>query len=190
MPRTEEQFTEIRETRRKEILDAALEVFSEVGYHKASINNIAKRAKISKGLIYNYFESKEQIIKEITVAGMSQFMKIFDPNKDGILTEEEFRFFIDKTFEIIDDDLRYWKVYFGIIVQADVMQIVFEDVMRVLIPFMETMTKYYAEKGVKNPEAYARLFGAMFDGITLNYAYDKENFPIEAVKEIMIEKFK
>ncbi|MGH9167860.1 MAG: TetR/AcrR family transcriptional regulator [Acidimicrobiia bacterium] len=45
--------------RRNEILDAALRVFSEQGFHKATIKRIAERAKLrSPALIYWYFENK------------------------------------------------------------------------------------------------------------------------------------
>ena len=44
--------------RKKAILDAPLQVFADEGYHNASISKIAKAAGVSKGLMYNYFESK------------------------------------------------------------------------------------------------------------------------------------
>ena len=51
-----------KEKRRKEIVLAALEVFSERGYEATSMSQIAKLAGIGKGTIYEYFESKEEII--------------------------------------------------------------------------------------------------------------------------------
>jgi AcrR family transcriptional regulator len=47
--------------RRAEILDAALDVFSERGYHAASIDEIASQAGISKALIYEHFPSKKDL---------------------------------------------------------------------------------------------------------------------------------
>jgi AcrR family transcriptional regulator len=47
--------------RRAEILDSALEVFSERGYHAASIDEIASAAGISKALIYEHFPSKKDL---------------------------------------------------------------------------------------------------------------------------------
>ena len=65
MPRSKEQFEEIRKKTKENILNAALKLFAEKGYHGTSINDIAKAANISKGLAYNYFESKKQIIEAI-----------------------------------------------------------------------------------------------------------------------------
>ena len=49
------------EERREQILDAALRVFSQKGFAGASVRDIAREAGITEGLIYHYFESKEQL---------------------------------------------------------------------------------------------------------------------------------
>ena len=50
--------------KKNEILQAAIQVFAEKGIQKSKMIDIAKRAKIGKGTIYEYFESKEGIFKE------------------------------------------------------------------------------------------------------------------------------
>jgi AcrR family transcriptional regulator len=57
-PRTQAQFTEMRETRRLQIMEAALELFATDGYGHCTISRLAAHAGISKGLMYNYFSSK------------------------------------------------------------------------------------------------------------------------------------
>jgi AcrR family transcriptional regulator len=51
------------EERREQILDAALRVFSQKGFGGASIRDIAREVGITEGLIYHYFESKEQLMQ-------------------------------------------------------------------------------------------------------------------------------
>ena len=65
MPKTKEQNELIRAEKRSHILKVALNVFGEEGYHASSINRIAKKAGISKGLIYTYFESKEDLLNTL-----------------------------------------------------------------------------------------------------------------------------
>jgi TetR/AcrR family transcriptional regulator, fatty acid metabolism regulator protein len=48
--------------RQAQILDAAVKVFAEKGYHRATIPDIAKQAKIAVGTIYNYFGKKEDLL--------------------------------------------------------------------------------------------------------------------------------
>jgi AcrR family transcriptional regulator len=53
------------EERRTGILDAALAVFSQRGYHPASIDDIASEAGVSKALIYEHFASKQELYADL-----------------------------------------------------------------------------------------------------------------------------
>jgi AcrR family transcriptional regulator len=50
------------EARRAQILDAAATVFAEKGFHRATTKEIASAAGVSEGTIYNYFDSKEDLL--------------------------------------------------------------------------------------------------------------------------------
>ncbi len=54
-----------REKRRIAILRSAIEVFSQNGFYKSKIEEIAKNAGVGKGTIYHYFESKNQLFEEM-----------------------------------------------------------------------------------------------------------------------------
>jgi AcrR family transcriptional regulator len=53
------------EDRREQILDAAIRVFAQKGFTRATNKDIAREAGITPGLIYHYFESKEAVMKAI-----------------------------------------------------------------------------------------------------------------------------
>jgi AcrR family transcriptional regulator len=53
------------EERRAAILESALAVFAERGYHASSIDDIAREGGISKALIYEHFSSKQQLYAEL-----------------------------------------------------------------------------------------------------------------------------
>src|SRR5215468_6516677 len=48
--------------RRKQILDAATQVFAQKGFHRATIKEIARVAGIAAGTIYTYFASKTEVL--------------------------------------------------------------------------------------------------------------------------------
>lgn len=56
-----EKFLALPEEKRKGIIDAGLSTFGRVGYKKASVNDIATAAGISKAMIFHYFGSKKQM---------------------------------------------------------------------------------------------------------------------------------
>ena len=63
MPRTKEQFTEMKDERKSSILKAALPLFSL--NKKVSIDAICEKAKCSHGIIYHYYRNTDQIIQTL-----------------------------------------------------------------------------------------------------------------------------
>jgi AcrR family transcriptional regulator len=54
-----------RQRHKKEILDAAMRLFSQKGYHSVSVQEIAAEAEFATGTLYNFFESKDALYEEI-----------------------------------------------------------------------------------------------------------------------------
>ncbi|WP_313802742.1 TetR/AcrR family transcriptional regulator [Cytobacillus sp.] len=54
-----------KQKRKKEILESALDCFAKKGFQVATIDDIVKHSGISKGAIYNYFKSKDEIYLEL-----------------------------------------------------------------------------------------------------------------------------
>jgi AcrR family transcriptional regulator len=69
--------TELSEKRRGQIIDAATKVFSEKGIEKARVDDIVTESGLSKGAVYWYFKSKDEIIQ----AAFDQF---FDFDQQGL----------------------------------------------------------------------------------------------------------
>jgi AcrR family transcriptional regulator len=53
------------------IKEASKELFRKFGYHKTSVNEIAKKSRVAKATIYKYFESKEVILNAIIMEHLS-----------------------------------------------------------------------------------------------------------------------
>jgi AcrR family transcriptional regulator len=67
----------LADVRRRQILDAAADVFARRGFHAASMAEIARSFGMSAGHIYNWFDSKEAIIEALVerdVASFNQFV--------------------------------------------------------------------------------------------------------------------
>lgn len=64
---------QMREERRKQILDSALAVFSQKGFHASNVSDVAAHAGVSQGTIYWYFKSKEELFDAAIVEFFSSF---------------------------------------------------------------------------------------------------------------------
>ena len=190
MPRTEVQYGEIREQKTNLIMQTALELFANEGYYPTSISRIAREAGISKGLMYNYFGGKEDLILAIIGKGIKTLTDSLDPNHDGYLTEDEFEFHVNENFRILQENTDYWKLYFATMMQPAVSKLVAVKYPDFVPPLKAVVEAYFQRKGLPDPEAEAAYFDALLDGIFLNYVMCPEGFPLERIKAMIIERFK
>lgn len=58
-----------------QIIDAAVEVIAENGYHQSQVSKIAKQAGVADGTIYLYFKNKEDILISLFKEKMGQFIE-------------------------------------------------------------------------------------------------------------------
>lgn len=75
---------------KESIKKAAQDLFRKYGYHKTSVNEIAKRAKIAKATIYKYFESKELLLQAILMEYIQNRVYEIIDNPSEDLDEEAY----------------------------------------------------------------------------------------------------
>ncbi len=187
-PRTKKQFEEIRERRIESIKKVAFRLFANQGFKGTSIADIAKKAGISKGLIYNYFENKNDLVKSIIKDGFNDLLDSLQFDFTKSLTREDIIYLIDKNFKLIKEDTDFWRLYAAVITQPTVAELAKEDLYTILEPFIQSISAYYKTQGVSNPLAYGYLFAAILDGVGLDYMFDQDNYPLEDIKKLIIEK--
>jgi AcrR family transcriptional regulator len=189
MPRTPEQYEQIRKSKKLHICETALELFAQNGYHATPISQIAKEANISKGLIYNYFESKEELLTNIIDNGFNELIDNFDLNKDNILTDEEFEFFLHSMFKMLDSQRSFWKLYFSLMLQSSIAQII-EPKVKVWYDMLTSVLEdFFKRRNVKNARTEALTFGAMLDGLSLDYIIYPNMFPVDDIINHLLEKY-
>src|SRR5260370_34870129 len=93
------------EDRRDQIIDAAMRIFAQKGFIKATNKDIAREAGITPGLIYYYFESKEALLKAILEARSPvRLLTTMSPRALDLPPEIFLRFVIQQELHIIDSE--------------------------------------------------------------------------------------
>ena len=187
MPKTPEQYDDIRKQKKQLIMDTALELFAENGFHATSISQIAKAAKISKGLTYNYFTSKNEILEEIMEQGFNEIYDNLDMNRDGVLTEEEFIFFIRQNFKLVHENMQHWKLFFSLLLQPKVATTFSENYTKKAEPIFGLFHQFIVSAGSKNPEQDLMAVAAMIEGAFLYLVAAPDVFPAEQMEQAVIE---
>lgn len=189
-PRTKDKLEQIRESKKELILHVSLELFATRGIHSTSMDEIAKTAGISKGLIYNYFNSKDDLIKEILFSVLKNLEMLFDPNKDGVLETDEFEYLIVEVVNMVKSNPKFWRLYFTLMIKPEAQYILSEGHAREQFSFMmDEMKEYLENKGFENPTGEVMLLHALFDGVIMNYSINPDQYPIDEVAKIVINRY-
>ena len=76
LPVSEPKFRRRKADRPAEIVQAALDVFAERGFAAARLDDIARRAGVSKGALYLYFETKEDLFRAVVAQAIAPNLQI------------------------------------------------------------------------------------------------------------------
>jgi len=186
-PRTQLQNEKIRIESQEKILAAAFKLMSVRGYESTSIAQIAKEAGISKGLMYNYFSSKEDLLKALinkTLNDEEILSEVFTEDP-AVTLENVFRWFFDE----LRNNLGEWRFVSEIMLKADRYSFVREMVSVKMTLFMKHLTSLLTETGHEDPEHEAFVLGGLFDGIGFGYLVVGDEYPIDSIEQYLIDKY-
>ncbi len=159
---------------RNMLLDAAVRVFADKGYHAATISNVAAAAGIAKGTLYLYFESKDALTVAIA-------KRQFDALEHQIMLQENeetldgFLEYLRRIMDVTDAEATSYKVFFEVLGPAFVSKR-FE---REAATFFDKLGRRYANQ-IKHlqkrgeiaagydADAIGRVFASMLDGVVLH----------------------
>ena len=82
LEKVEPRFERRKEARPGEILDAALDLFVERGFAATRLDDVAQRAGVSKGTVYLYFDSKEDLFKAVVRSGIVRAIEAAEERVD------------------------------------------------------------------------------------------------------------
>jgi TetR/AcrR family fatty acid metabolism transcriptional regulator len=101
--------------KRERILRAAIEAFSEKGYAEATISEIAGRADVANGTIYDYFENKEDLLLSISEEHFKADLEHLKQAFNGSNPRTKLTLFMQHYFQQYLDDLDYIVMFLTMI---------------------------------------------------------------------------
>lgn len=187
-PRTQAQNKIIQEQTRQQIIMSALKLFSEKGYASTSVSAIAKAAGISKGLIYHYFSSKEEVLKGIFNMMLEEGDRIME-GWDGKTAAEKLRYSINESVQFIKQQTQIMRFMLSLALQPDVINDLEEMMEQEKQRSMEKYKEIFWELGYEDPELEAYYTGALLDGVTFGFAAVKD-YPLDKLEQKLLNHYK
>ena len=189
-PKTKEHFEEIRQRSAAGIMQAALELFAHKGYSGTSISAIAKEAGVSKGLIYNYYASKEALLEAIILGAVEMGDKSFHEGLNPDFSpKEQIHNLIEIGFAMLTKNIQYWKLITSLAFQPGVLDRFKPGILEKGIEELQHLEELFRALGKEKPKQEALFFAAFMDGLALQIMNMGELFPLAEMKAYAIEKF-
>lgn len=190
-PKTKEQFEAARQKSVEKITNSAIQLFAEYGYLNVSINQIAKKAGVSQGLMYNYFNGKEALLLYIIstmMEEMGHLMMSFHEMNDPF---EKFEKMIVATFTLLKEKKEFYATIWPVITQQGVSQQLQQMLLNTFTSLIDVIEMMFKDMNIANPRLEAFRLGAMLDGAALGYLYVfKDNYPLKEMEQLIIQTYK
>ncbi len=187
-PRTSAKNEEIRQESAQRIMDAAFSLIAKQGYESTSISQIATEAGVSKGLLYNYFESKEDLLQKLVGRALQQGDDLLEnliSTDPAVTLKNIFQWFFREMRQRPD----HWKMMTELTFKIEKFQFIHDmatQKMRGYVGFIESQLK---QLDFKDPVGESRLLAALFDGIAVQYMVVRDEYPLDEVEKYLIDKY-
>ena len=187
-PRTPEQNEQIRAESKHRIMEAAFELIAKSGYESTSISMIAKKAGVSKGLLYNYFESKEDLVKALVLGLMEEGDQLMG-DMMGEDPRETLKGFIQWFFQEMRERPENWKLITELTFQMEKFDFVHNVVIAKMNEYIGLIESLLSQLGYEDPLGEARVLGALFDGIGIDIIIAREDYPLDEMEKYLLKKY-
>lgn len=189
MPRTPAQFEAIRQESRERILDAALRLFARHGYAATPVRRIAEEAGVSQGLLYNYFDGKESLLRALFEQTAGDVERSLVEAAAGVTPAERIERLVRSAFAIVSEHLSFWRLSYQLRMQPGVLEGLEAATRTWTESTRERLERLLRDAGVQDAATEARVLFAAIDGAAQHYALDPDDYPVEDVTGAMVRRF-
>lgn len=192
MPRTPEENDRIRQASKEKIRAVAMELFMKKGYYATSISDIAKQAGISKGLLYNYYKGKEELLSEMVEARIREVVEVMAEAVALETPSEQLNYIVNGAIDKIHKNPEVHRFYLHLQTQpVDDEELIkySKQLIQENARLFEVQCEIFERLGVKDSRKRSLYFSSVLQGIMLMISTYPQKFPIEEIKKQIIREF-
>lgn len=188
-PKTPIEFEKVRVESRKKIIETALKLFGTYGYVNTSIAQIAKEAGISKGLMYNYFNSKDELLEQVLVATINEMESYYI----DIMQETDARKLLIRMIDFTVDFLKNQKEFNVLVTSLGLQRESHPIIKKITNDKVEQMKPFFLMKlqelGCEDAESEMYILGAAMDGMAVQYLTTEDENQLQNVVKAIKKRY-
>ena len=173
--------SEIKKITKNQIRKSALELFSEKGYFETSISEISSKSKISKGLFYHYYKSKEEIFDEIIKESIDSILQTLSIKEE--LNDEILHRLTQRIIKSLKSETVQWKLLLLLLSHKHLAKLASNYLLHSsdYTNFEKKLQGYLKAKKHIEPEIETKLFITSLLGICIQFTINPSSFPLNKI---------
>jgi len=179
----------MREESREKILGGALRLFARNGYSATSVRMIAEEAGISQGLLYNYYDGKQALLRAIFERSMRDVNASFARAARAATPRKAIEELVRSAFEIVRDHRDFWQLSYQLRMQSQVLTGLEKESRQSTDAIRAQIEALLRSAGVNDPAVEARVMFAAIDGVAQHYVLDPKRYPLDDVADEIVRRF-
>lgn len=188
------------ESARARILAAAMELFAAQGFGATPVKEIARRAGVSQGLMYTYFDSKDDLLRAIFEEGLEDVRATLpgtlrgagNPEApaaadDPLAAVEEL---LRGSFATVERHEHLWRLLYALRVQPAVLErigVQLDTWAEAVEAELRTLCEH---AGLEDPATEAKLLFAVIDGANQHRTLSRGGYPVEELIAALMRKYR
>ena len=175
-------------SKKQDILDAALRLFTQDGVRATPTKSIAIEAETSEALIFKYFGTKDQLLEEIMKKAYQAIVRETTARLAGLSSVEYIASMIELPIILTRSNPDFWRMQYKIMPLNPISSRYHENFMR---PCLLRLTECFRDLNYSQPELEAELLLIHIDGVWKYFAANQPDADREtALVEMMKRKYK
>lgn len=174
--------------RKDQIVRATVDCITKYGYHNFSMQDVARTAGVSKGIIHYYFLNKDELMMSVLDKVAGDIERVLASEMESISdARRKLEVFVDVCFDVVRSTKEYYQVNMDFWTQINQKEEVRQVIARHYSKFRETCCGVIREgiaSGVfrqVDPKDYASYVIAVIDGISLQWLFDDSVFDYDTI---------
>jgi TetR/AcrR family fatty acid metabolism transcriptional regulator len=174
--------------RKDQIVRATVDCITKYGYHNFSMQDVARTAGVSKGIIHYYFLNKDELMMSVLdkVAGDIEQVLMSEMESTSDI-RRRFEVFLEVCFDVVRNTKEYYQVNMDFWTQINQKEEVRRVIARHYSKFRDTAV-FVIKEGINqgvfrnvDPVQYASYVVAVIDGLSLQWLFDDSAFEYDTI---------
>ena len=197
-PRSRAASEQMKAASMSAILDAAGAVFAEQGFHAATTAAVAERAGVSKGLVFNYFKTKDDLLQALVEYRLAEQLAFWRGWERGGSPQAQLRQLLDRALDAVIAHPDAHRLYLSLFFQpgtAGAVQAAVDSMKPALVEYYALLQDIFASLGSTRPRVDAIAFQAALNGLAQTIVAQPalirkpREFPLDELKARILSAF-